>query len=494
MIIQEKPKHSEKSLWKKITVYAKIATALALVALTVCVCFAGSTDSVGKSAYAEKDTSVVFYLDYQDDSGLSRVYVNIGAIYAEPGSVSKLAFRRATTSGEYTENKWISSGLGNVGIYNLYETPPAEEEKEPEYPTVGGNYEWVEAFRIKKSNSIGTNYNLIKLTFPCGMVVNEVVFADKNKEVIPAYTQRKDVEKFISVDRWNSYYPLFYQNDRNGFSAMTDSPKGYDSVNSRYTDYTMSEKKMLMQLDNVLLGSRLVEGYYNIGTGGGPLTDLIALTGRAIFGQSAFGLRVLFIACASACAVMAYLLGKRVTGKPAVGLAALCAVTACGIALTFVKTGLQYGAYAFFVFAAVYFMLKFTQKGISYKKPRSSSGNILLSGAMFSLAFAALPWGVFAVVPVVGLFAFGAVRQSVKRRAALENSGVAKEALKRQYGYEKRLMYGFFALSILITVFVYILTALPFMNVYLHFYDNPAEPTLDAFQLIWRGLCGLFRG
>lgn len=95
MIIQEKPKHSEKSLWKKITVYAKIATALALVALTVCVCFAGSIDSVGKSAYAEKDTSVVFYLDYQDDSELSRVYVNIGAIYAEPGSVSKLAFRRA---------------------------------------------------------------------------------------------------------------------------------------------------------------------------------------------------------------------------------------------------------------------------------------------------------------------------------------------------------------------------------------------------------------
>ncbi len=100
MIVSKTHTNKGKEFFSRFTKFGWAALALTLVFLLVGAGTIGGFTSSGKGYRGAADSSVVFYLEYPDTNApLDDIYVNVGAIYAEPGCDVKLEFRRATTSG-----------------------------------------------------------------------------------------------------------------------------------------------------------------------------------------------------------------------------------------------------------------------------------------------------------------------------------------------------------------------------------------------------------
>ena len=167
MIVSKTHTNKGKEFFSRFTKFGWAALALTLVFLLVGAGTIGGFTSSGKGYRGAADSSVVFYLDYdytQADgtaytAELDSIYVNVGAVYAEPGSDVALNFRRATTSGEYTNGKFTTSALGNFTVGNIW--------SESGSGVSGANYNWVAAFTdINDSYTMTTSYRLIRMTFP----------------------------------------------------------------------------------------------------------------------------------------------------------------------------------------------------------------------------------------------------------------------------------------------------------------------------------------
>ena len=119
--------------------FTKAAAIFVLAFFVLCACTIGGFNSPGKAYYAQAESDIVFYLDYDSEKGstlgqIGEVYINVGAVYAPIGSDFKLNFRRASASS----TSWLSSRMGNVTLGNVYSSSGDG--------TTGANYNWIKVF------------------------------------------------------------------------------------------------------------------------------------------------------------------------------------------------------------------------------------------------------------------------------------------------------------------------------------------------------------
>ena len=510
MIVEKSRRESAKAFFGRFTKFGWAALALVLAFFLIGACTAGGLSDPGKSYRAAADSQVVFYLDYQTrgDSGtspLDKIYMNAGNMFAEVGSDQTFAFRRASASGSSAPT-FSSTGLGNVTVGNVYSASGKGAS--------GANHNWVKLFDMTENGTdFSTTYRLIRVTFPCDMYVNEIVFVDKSGEVIPAYVHENDVRGFFG-DRWSSYRELFSSETRRPEAVNLLDKQELAFGRTPYTQFTQDEIYTLMQIQNIRMGSATTDGVFNADMQSGPLSVLFPYLGTLIFGASPFGLRIFPLLFTAALVALAYFFGKELFGKEGFGFLFACLFAAGGLALTVGRLGLAIPAFAFFTALSYYFMFRFFSKGIDELHPVRSALNVLLSGLMFALAFAADPKCVFAVIGLAALFVCGAVRYARSYRAEREalrgemlernrkepSEEVMREniaeceeqtaVLRADYVYGSKLIYLFFFISFVVgTALLTVLAMLPSYHTYVKLYDpNPSSPSAGLFNLLFAAL------
>ncbi len=512
-----------KFLWSK-SKFTKAAFFLVLALFIVGACTIGGFNGGGGAYLAEAESTVAFYLDYQDGATLDKVYLNAGTAYAETGTAFTVTVRTSSNSSL----SWITSyGFGAKKISNIYSS---------DAEALGTNYDWVQLRDENNTTALSTSRRLVQLEFSCPVLVNEVVFVDTSGNVIPAYVDEDDVSAFFDRSTWydGEFRDEFHvratnkeeeQALRAERKRLLDAQQNVETGNTVYSDFTEDEMYTLMQIENIVeLGSRVPDGgVFNADTDHGAFAVLPYVLSTLIFGRSAFGLRIVSVLFTAALVWMIWLLARELFAhgdKEKEGWAFLtaCLFAGGGLALTVGRLGLYLPMLAFLIVGSFYFMYRFFARGISEERPAKSACNILVSGLLFALAVASDPKMLLAGVGVVALFIAGAVRleraykakrqalreemrdanaKETSREVMLENAAAAEEksaALGAELSYARRLVYLLFFVSFAVGAFLFIvLSAIPSNSIFMRLYEaNPRSPTLGIFDYLGSMFGGAF--
>lgn len=496
--------------WSKFT---KAALILVLALFVVGACTIGGFNGGGGACFLQADSSVVFYLDYQNSATLDKVYINAGTAYTEIGSTYTITVRTASATST-SDSPWSSSyGFGAKTFSNVYSSSAN---------AVGTNYNWVQVRDESNDSTLTSPRRLVMFTFSCDMLINEVVFVDTNGSVIPAYVDYDTVRAFFNANssyQWDTFGTAFRtQRGYDGLSDLVDAQYNYTAGDTAYSNFTEDEMYTLMQIENVVeLGSRgLSQGsVFNADTDHGTFAVLPYALSTLIFGRSAFGLRIVSVLFMAATVWMIWLLARELFARGDSKKEGWAFLTAClfaggGLALTVGRLGLYLPMLAFFIVGSFYFMYRFFDRGLSEEKPAKSACNILVSGLLFALAVASDPKMLLAGVGIVALFIAGVVRlerqyrakrqalrgemreanaKETSREVMLENAAAAEEksaALGGELSYARRLVYLlFFAAFVLGSFLLIVLSAIPSYSALVYLYDpNPASATAGIFDLL----------
>ena len=522
----DRSKFSVKKLFSRLTKCGLAALCVVLGFFIVGACTIGGFSSPGKAYFAPAESELVFYLDYEDSTDvLGEIYINVGAVYAYDGEELEFSFRHATAGGRYTEGRFRVGALGTFAMGNIY--------SDEEGGISGGNYNWVRAFDLRETTDSVTasSYRLIRITVPCDMLINEVVFLDTEGSVIPAHAAESEVQGYFDSQYWHSYRDLFHVNDRESVygslgdpANLTDSPRVAAGAHT-YTNFTQDEMYTLMQIDNIRLGSIIPEGFAVTDTDAGPLATLLPMLGVLLFGACPFGLRIFPLLCMAAMVGAAYFFGKELFGgKGGFALLLCCLFAGGGLALTVGRLGLSIAPAALFVLLSYLCMYRFFRRGAEAENPMPGARNVLLSGIFFALAFAFDPKSLFALIGLAALFGVGVWRIMRAHRAQLAACAEAAEAegaqpaeaqaadlggtpterraaaaeraeaLQEGSAYRTKLFVAFILLGfVAATAVLYILGSLPLYYTYVRLYEaDPAAPVLGIFTLIGNAFRDVF--
>lgn len=496
--------------WSKFT---KAAFILVLALFVVGACTIGGFNGGGGACFLQADSSVVFYLDYQNSATLDKVYINAGTAYTNVGSTYTITVRTASATSTST-SPWSSSyGFGAKTFSNVYSSNAN---------AVGTNYNWAQVRDESNTSTLTNTRRVVQITASRDMLINEVVFVDTNGNVIPAYVDYDTVHAFFNANssyQWDTFGTAFRtQRGYDGLSNLVDAQHNYTTGNTAYSNFTEDEMYTLMQIENVVeLGSRgLSQGsVFNADTDHGTFAVLPYVLSTLIFGRSAFGLRIVSVLFMAATVWMIWLLARELFARGDQKKEGWAFLTAClfaggGLALTVGRLGLYLPMLAFLIVGSLYFMYRFFDRGIDAERPAKSACNILVSGLLFALAVAADPKMLLAGVGIVALFIAGAVRlerqyrakrqvlrgemreanaKETSREAMLENAAAAEEksaALGAELSYARRLVYLlFFAAFVLGSFLLIVLSAIPSYSALVNLYDpNPAKASVGIFDLL----------
>ena len=296
--------------WSKFT---KAALILVLALFVVGACTIGGFNGGGGACFLQADSSVVFYLDYQNSATLEKVYINAGTAYTEIGSTYTITVRTASATWE-GDSPWSSSyGFGAKTFSNVYSSSAN---------AVGTNYNWVQVRDESSESTLTSTRRLVQITASCDMLINEVVFVDTNGSVIPAYVDYDTVHAFFNANssyQWDTFGTAFRtQRGYVGLSDLVDAQYNYTAGDTAYSNFTEDEMYTLMQIENVVeLGSRgLSQGsVFNADTDHGTFAVLPYALSTLIFGRSAFGLRIVSVLFMAATVWMIWLLARELFAR-----------------------------------------------------------------------------------------------------------------------------------------------------------------------------------
>ncbi len=493
--------------------FARAAFFLVLAFLAVGLCTIGSAASPGKAYRAIPDNDVVFYLNYQNGTGLDEIWLNIGSVYDELGADVDVTLNYATVpSSTASSITWSRSRLGTTAFGNIY----SESGK----GIAGANYNWVRVANLAdedaNTNALSTSYRLIRLQVEAEMLINEIVFIDETGDVIPAYVTAAEASAAYGSG-WSSRPALGDAFRINPADAvrMLDAQDSLRRGDAAWTNFTEHEMYSLMQIDNIFLGGQVYEGsVYNIDSDSGPLSALFMSLGTLIFGKSPFGLRLMPLLFTAALIALAYFFGKDLFKSDGFGLLFAGLFAVGGLALTVGRLGLSFPITAFFVVLSYFLMYKFYARGISSERPVYTALSVLFSGLAFAFAFAVDPKSVILGIGTIALFVLGAVRhhrayaynqRRLRRemseknaadisddemRANIEEYEEQSASLASEGSYKNKLIYLFFFISFIVgTVLVTLLSSLASYFSYVRFYEaDPEHPVLGIFNLLLHAL------
>lgn len=399
------------------SVCARIFAVVAIVFFFFGIFTVGGLNGTGKSATVKKSTTVTFAYDLQPegDQDLHSVYVNVGAVYAPVGSSA--ATDSVQISATYVqESGGSTSAVGTIYVHDIYTRSKTESHKS------NANYNWV---------LIGSGHyhgKTVLLTFNRSYAtaeINEVAFLDEEGGLIKAKVNEAKSEGV----------------SRSTVAATLDAPGSFHMPGSAYYDFSQSEEYMLNSIYAVRNGGQWLSNAKGdktaTSTAAAGTTDynsfgiLVYTLSTAIFGTSAFGLRLPSFLSAFGTFVLLYFLGKKAFKSDKWGLVLAVVFGIGGTFSTVGRLGTPMALALLAVVACIYCMYLFYANGISRENPVCGALSVLFSGLCFGVALAVHTVAALPCVIALVLFALGVVRLVKANRYALEKvtaKGVAAKA------------------------------------------------------------------
>ncbi|MDY6367918.1 MAG: glycosyltransferase family 39 protein, partial [Clostridia bacterium] len=296
----------------------------------------------------------------------------------------------------------------------------------------------VGAWRLACENTIYRNYpDLYFLISTLNTVkINEVAFVGKtasgnsvllSAEAVGAGAKQKYTGSGSAIDSSSEFSR---SDSAKALAAKLIDEQGTFDVNKidgeNYNGFgglSYGEAATLESVRNLTSGRGFyVNGYAN------PLGYYFIALGTSVFGANLFGLRIMPLLFTLGSVFVAYFIGKLLFGKLyGVLFSALFAVG--GYSLFFATVSSADASLVFFILLAFYFGVKFVRRGISSMHPVRGYLNIALGGAATAVALAVKTTAIFCVLPILGTYAFGVVKQYLYAKS---NESVKTAEYKRK--------------------------------------------------------------
>lgn len=398
---------------KKINAWIIAFTLLLVTFFTAGIFMLGFVKHTGKGLEYEAESRACFDVALATGDSLNDIYVHIGAVHTLPGESVTITVKYSTSSE--------GSSFKAFG-------EPITFKNEVD----GVNYNWL----CISSGQMKSGVSRITFSADYSLKLNEIVCVNKAGNTLtvngnPSDSDYSQEELDLAVDAVEAKVP-------------------FDTKLLEKT-FTVEESRVLGSVDNILKGEGILnQGVYGIANEYNYVGLLFSAGSVAIFGNSAFALRLPSLLATTILTILAFALLRLVTKKDVVAFIACALFIASGAGIALAYTGTPFAMIACALLASAYFAYRFYAKGISSYQVGKGSVNILLSGVFGVLAFA---MDAVSVVPLIGvgvLLGFGFRRQRLAYTIASEKENANTSALLADY--KKKTKFSVCALLIAIVI------------------------------------------
>ncbi len=330
---------------------------------------------------------------------VSAVYLFIGNVYNAPNGVIELAVDQS----------------GNV---KLLQEGSTTSRSEYSVEIKKGDYlGWV---KIPLNSVISQEY--IKISTRNSFDLYEVALVNSDGEgltaqVVGGITTRNGAHKYYSVNELSDSIALV-TDEQSGFVTG----KGIDSLSLR-------EINLIGAIDNLLNGK---DGYVSneVNAMGVALTAV----GVSIFGNSAFGLRIMGFLFFIATLYLLFFFAKKLFSGAVWGAVAVALYMLSGIGISLVTHSSELSISIFFLLASIYFAYDFYLKSQTAKALRANSNNLISSGFTFAFALSISLTSLYVLPLLLLLCLIPSVRAIIEaRKTFYAETGLEKEYARERY-------------------------------------------------------------
>lgn len=528
------------SKWNSLSRSFRAFLILALLFLAIGLGTLGAVSHTGK-AYGlwtkgegdEQQPAIVFSLSNltaKDKSGntvttylsLKKVYVNVAAVYGEPGEAATLRLGRAY-SATSSFSSYVEGSVANVG----YEAPSSGTAA-----VQNALSNWVQPFRIPESGWNIRDYRYFRLISSThNILINEIVFVGEKLDadgkgtgafcVIPATVYTGDATMVPFEQQEGESRDHARERELEKAKALLDAQQIPSDAQTTFFRFSEREAYTLMTLREMQAGGSYDArniGKYRGDTVYGALGADILYLGTLIFGMSPFGLRFFPMLASFGVLVIGFFLTKRLTKSEEAGFVFALLYALGDFAFGFGRLGTPLAVGLFFFVLALDLMHRFYANGMK-RADFASAAPVALS-ALFAVC-AILVNGVWLIpsLGILALFVAGAVRQKNAMRYRLDRAieeaeeeaaasadtedGAPKPATAKRKAaaiaaearFKERTAPVLFVLFALVgALLVSALSMYPVLAAYGKLYDDPANPRFGLYGLLWQCFKGGYAG
>ena len=443
----------------------KIVTAF-IVTLTLFFAYGlltlGTPVSTGKALSYTANKTAIFELDGLKE--VTGVYVNIGTVYERYGD-------SATVEIEYTTASVPSSTGGTtLGSTKAFANIKAEGAEG------GYNYNWFPVVTGVKKNA---RYLFFKAS--ANLDLNEIVCLGKDGERLLVKAHSVEDSDFSLEET----------------AKALDAQRSFTLSKSAYNTLSPEEGYYMSSVNNFLGGGRVLDGsVYNIDENYNALGTIFMAGSVAVFGDSAFALRLAPFLATCVLIVFAFLLARELFKSDKAAYLFSVALMLGGLTTTVGMMGTPLPFVASALVASLYFAYRFFAHGVDAEKPLGGCMSVFVSGLFAAVA---ISLEIFAILPVCGilvLVGFGVCRLNAAKAFALEKiTEESEEADKERrrvsarYAYAKRVALSFVALSFVVgTLIILFAGTVIYYAALVKAYDSPLDPKLGFLTLFAKGI------
>lgn len=398
---------------KKINAWIIAFTLLLVTLFTAGIFTLGFVKHTGKGLEYEAESKACFSVALATGDSLNDIYVHIGAVHTLPGESVTITVKYSTSSE--------GSSFKPFG-------EPITFKNEVD----GVNYNWL----CISSGQMKSGVSRITFSADYSLKLNEIVCVNKSGNTLILEGKKNDSD---------------YSKEELDFAVDAVEAKVPFDTKLLEKTFTIEEGRVLGSVDNIFKGEGILnQGVYGFANEYNYVGLLFSAGSVAIFGNSAFALRLPSLLATTIFTLLAFALIRLITKKDAVAFIACALFIASGAGITLAYTGTPFAMIACALLASVYFAYRFYAKGISSYQVGKGSVNILLSGVFGLLAFA---MDAVSVVPLIGvgvLLGFGFRRQRLAYTIASEKENANTSALLADY--RKKTKFSVCALLIAIVI------------------------------------------
>ena len=419
----------------------------------------GNMSATGKTLEYIANKTIAFSLG--GSKKVDDVYINVGAVYAKYGDAASIEIEYTTAT---TPNTSGGTDLApKMKFANIY----AEEGKS------GYNYNWCPVVKDAAKN----NVRYLFFRADTNLALNEIVCLDENGNVLP----------LTAFNLAGSGYP------RAEVSKAVDAQDSFKNSSAAYDTLTQEEGYYMTSVNNFLLGGSVFGGStYNIDENYNGLATVLMAPSVAIFGDSAFALRLTPFLATCVMLAFLYLLAKDLFRSEKWAYLFMLTVAFGGLATTVGRMGTPLPLVLCTLVISLYFAYRFFSHGVRFEKPLKGCMPVLVSGLFAALAIAMETLAVIPVLGIVATFILGLRRVKKAKAYEVEKAAGDEAAVKKieaRYAYTKRASIALAVLSYAVgTLVLLLLGAVVYYSALVKAYDTATAPSLGFLNLFVKGI------
>ena len=330
---------------------------------------------------------------------IADLYLFIGNVYNAPNGAIEIAIDQS----------------GNV---KLLQEGSTSARRNYSIEVVKGEYlGWV---KIPLTSTINQEY--VKISTSSSFDFYEVALVNLDGEpiraqVVGGITTQNSAHKYYSVNELSDSIALV-TDEQSGFVTG----KGIDALTAR-------EVNLIGAIDNLANGKdKYVSNEVN------AMGVVLTAAGVSLFGNSAFGLRIMGFLFFVATLYLLFFFAKKLFSSAVAGIIAVGLYIISGMGISLVTHSSELSMSLFFILASLYFAYDFYVGSPTAKALRDNSNKLILSGFTFAFALSISLTSLYALPLILLLCLIPAVKAIVEaRKTFYAESGLEKEYARERY-------------------------------------------------------------